>query len=326
MLPHHTPGPQPNGSPASPPTPPVLIGVGIDTSRYGHYAAFLRHDLQPAAAELPFAESAAGDNQLRERLEYILQRHGQVHFLVRLDAAGQYADNLLHFLHGLTAPSAAQPFTLSLSCGDPQRNKNYRAALYGSKKSDSIEARAAARYALSERPNSDTLMLLQLRILRQVTGRLQAVVRQRTRLINQFHQLLALAFPELALVVNDLAQGWVLELVHRYPTATLLAQASDDDLGAIPYLPHKPIEPLLAQARSSIASLGELTMAELSSVGLGRVVAPREALASPPAVTTYGEGSYTDQYEAGGLRDWRDGDTAAKGYEFCKFKEKVLRR
>ena len=27
------------------------VGVGIDTSRYGHYAAFLRDDLQPAAAD-----------------------------------------------------------------------------------------------------------------------------------------------------------------------------------------------------------------------------------------------------------------------------------
>jgi hypothetical protein len=41
------------------------IGVGIDTSRYGHYACFLREDLQAAAAELAFAESAAGYQQLR---------------------------------------------------------------------------------------------------------------------------------------------------------------------------------------------------------------------------------------------------------------------
>ena len=45
--------------------PPVTrIGVGIDTSRYGHYAAFLRDDLQTAAPELAFAESGAGYQQL----------------------------------------------------------------------------------------------------------------------------------------------------------------------------------------------------------------------------------------------------------------------
>jgi hypothetical protein len=64
-----------------------------------------------------------------------------------------------------------------------------------------------------------------LRTLRQVAARLQAAVRQRTRLVNQFHHLLALTCPELALLTQDVAAGWVLELVHRYPTAPLLAAA-----------------------------------------------------------------------------------------------------
>jgi transposase len=189
-------------------------GVGIDTSRYGHYAAFLREDLQPAADDLAFAESAAGYALFRQRLDRIAQRHGPVAFAVRLDAAGQYADNLLHFLHRLGSPSADTPpaFTLSVSCGDPQRNKNYRAALFGPHKSDPVEARAAARFALAERPAATPPLAAELRLLRQVAGRLQAVVRQRTRLINQFHHLLALTFPELALLTKDLAAGWVLEI------------------------------------------------------------------------------------------------------------------
>jgi transposase len=95
----------------------------------------------------------------------------------------------------------------------------------------------------------------ELRTLRQVAARLQAVVRQRTRLINQLHQLLALTFPELALRVKDISAGWVLELVHRYPTAPLLDRATQKDLGAIPYLPDKHITPLLSAARTSIGSL-----------------------------------------------------------------------
>src|SRR5262245_55399790 len=175
-------------------------GVGIDTSRYGHYAAFLGDDLQPAAAELSFAESAAGYGQLRQRLEGIVQRLGPVRFVVRLDAAGQYADNLLHFLHGLsTAATDGARLAVTVSCGDPQRNKNYRAALFGDHKSDPVEARAAARFALAERPAPVAPLPGELRAVRQVAGRLQAVVRHRPRLINQLHHLLALAFPELAL-------------------------------------------------------------------------------------------------------------------------------
>jgi transposase len=260
-------------SPSVPQSPtPQRVGVGIDTSRYGHHACFLRDDLQPAAAELTFAESAAGYQQLRQRLEQIAQRHGTVTFLVRLDAAGQYADNLLHFLHRLGAPRAdasgahaggTPSCALTISCGDPQRNKNYRAALFGNQKSDPIEARACARYALSERPAAARPLSAAFRSLRQVAGRLQAVVRQRTRLLNQFHHLLALIFPELALLTKDLAAGWVLELVHRFPTAALLAHASAADLENVPHLPHRHIDTLLAHARASIASLDDDAAAEL---------------------------------------------------------------
>src|SRR5262249_11547541 len=120
------------------------------------------------------------------------------------------------FLHGLAGDDRGTPgadatrLATAISCGDPQRNKNYRAALYGSKKSDPIEARACARYALSERPVSVMPMSAERRTLRQVAARLQAVVRQRTRLINQLHHLLALSFPELALLQKDIATGWVL--------------------------------------------------------------------------------------------------------------------
>jgi transposase len=242
--------------------------VGIDTSRYGHVAAFLRADLQPAAAPLRFAESGAGYAQFQQRLQRLARKHPGATFAIRIDAAGQYADNLIHFLQRLadSAPPHTGPLagtTLALSCGDPQRNKNYRAALFGAQKSDPVEALAAARYALAERPQPAPQLSDPLRTLRQVAARLQAVVRQRTRLINQLHQLLALTFPELALHVKDISAGWVLELVHRYPTAALLAGATPPALGAIPYLPDKHITPLLADARASVGSLSGPSAEEL---------------------------------------------------------------
>jgi transposase len=248
--------------------PATRIGVGIDTSRYGHYAAFLADDLQQAAAELSFAESAPGYAKLRGRLEDLAGRHPQAAFSIRLDVAGQYADNLLHFLHRLDDCSLPTPGPLAgrnitISWGDPQRNKNYRAALFGAKKSDAVEARACARFAVSERPTAGAVLSAPQRVLRKVASRLQVTARQRTRVINQLHQLLALAFPELALLVKDIAQGWVLELLHRYPSAAMLASASGDDLAAIGYLPAGQIGPLLEHARSSVASLTGSAAAEL---------------------------------------------------------------
>ena len=97
--------PQPTTGPQAADTKFTRVGVGIDTSRYGHYAAFLREDLNAAAGELQFVESAAGYAQLRARFVQIVAQVGAVHFVIRLDAAGRYADNLLHFLHSLAGAS-----------------------------------------------------------------------------------------------------------------------------------------------------------------------------------------------------------------------------
>jgi len=115
---------------------------------------------------------------------------------------------------------------ITISCGDPQRNKNYRAALFGAKKSDAVEARACARFAVSERPAATPPPSAPLRVLRQVATRLQATVRQRTRVINQLHQLLALTFPELALVVKEHLLGLGARDAPPLPSAALLAAAS----------------------------------------------------------------------------------------------------
>jgi hypothetical protein len=121
---------------------------------------------------------------------------------------------------------------------------------------------APPHFAISERPAHTPSLTPALRTLRQVAGRLQATSRQRTRTTNQFHQLLALAFPELALLVKDISLGWILELVQRYPIAQLLAGAMAADLAAIPYLTDPQIQPLLEHARASVASLQDAATAE----------------------------------------------------------------
>ncbi len=246
-----SPSPSVRHTPAEESRNATPIGVGIDTSRYGHYAAFLDADLQTAAPDLEVLESAVGYAKLRQRLLDLMAKHGSVHFHVRLDAAGLYADNLMSFLATLHIDRAA----FTLSCGDTQRNKNYRVAVYGHQKSDPVEARACARYALTERPKPGAVVSPELLPLRQVAGRLQAVVRQRTRFVNQLHQLLARTFPELAVLVPDISTGWVLELLSRYPTAQCLSIVTEADLQAVPYLPHDRAGQLRERARDSVGSL-----------------------------------------------------------------------
>jgi transposase len=229
-------------------TPLERIGVGIDTARYGHRVSFLRPDRQPAAKPLTVLESRAGYLALQERLEQLHQLHPQAHFHVRLDAAGQYAANLEHFLRTL-------PLPLTLSIGEPKRNKDYQKAHFPKRTTDDTESQAMARFAVVELPAATPAVSPALTLLREVAGRLQAKVKQSTQAINRLHNLLARVFPELANLTDDLSAGWVLALLDKYPTAQRLGQARLSTLQNTPYLTPELAAQIHLCAQQSVACL-----------------------------------------------------------------------
>jgi transposase len=229
-------------------TPLDRIGVGIDTARYGHRVSFLRPDHQPAAKPMTVLESRAGYQALHERLVQLHQHHPQAHFHVRIDAAGQYAANLEHFLRGL-------PLPLTLSIGEPKRNKDYQKAHFPKRTTDDTESQAMARFAVVELPRATAPMSPAIILLREVAGRLQAKVKQSTQAINRLHNLLARVFPELANLTDDLSASWVLELLDTYPTAQRIGQARLTTLQKIPYLAPELAEQLHFVAQPSVACL-----------------------------------------------------------------------
>jgi transposase len=222
------------------------IGVGIDTARYGHRVAFLRPDLQAAAKPLTVLENQAGYRALQQRLDELHQKHPQAHFHVRIDAAGQYATNLENFLRGLGLP-------MTLSIGEPKRNKDYQKAHFPKRTTDDTESQAMARFAVVEQPPATPAP--QMLLLREVSSRLQAHVKQTTRATNRLHNLLARVFPELATLTNNVAAHWVLQLLDQYPTAERIAQARLASIKKIPYLPADQAQALHDAARQSVGSL-----------------------------------------------------------------------
>ena len=224
------------------------IGVGIDTARYGHRVSFLRPDRQPAAKPLTVMENRAGYQALQERLKQLQEQHPQAHFHVRIDAAGQYAVNLEQFLRGLDLP-------MTLSIGEPKRNKDYQKAHFPKRTTDDTESQAMARFAVVEQPDATLSPSAPMVLLREVAGRLQAQVKQTTQAINRLHNLLARVFPELATLTDDVSAGWVLRLLDKYPTAERIAQAHRATLEKIPHLSGEQAEALHQAAQQSVATL-----------------------------------------------------------------------
>ena len=228
------------------------IGVGIDTARYGHRVWFLRPDRLPAGKPLTVLENGQGYQALQERLQHLHQQHPQAHFDIRIDAAGQYAANLETFLRALDLP-------ITLSIGEPKRNKDYQKAHFPKRTTDDTESQAMARFAVVEQPQATPPLPPAMAMLREVAGRLQAQVKQTTQAINRLHNLLARAFPEMAVIAKNVAAAWVLELLHRYPTASRIAQARLSSLEKIPFVPSAKVKQLHQSAQQSVGCLqGEL--------------------------------------------------------------------
>jgi transposase len=224
------------------------IGVGIDTSRYGHHVSFLRDDLQPAAKPIAVTETREGYDQLLSVLQSLRQRHPNVIFRIRLDEAGQYAANLRTFLYAL-------PFKKTVSVGDCIRNKNYRAAHFPKRKSDSVDSLSLARFAVLEEPASSERIPIELCALRDVASRLEAQAREVTRHLNQLHGVLSRVFPEFDTIVRELNAKSILELLKKYPTPGQIAGARLTSIKAIPHLRPKTACRLHEAAKRTVASL-----------------------------------------------------------------------
>jgi transposase len=170
-------------------TPPLdRIGIDIDTARYSHRVSFLRPDRKPAAKPKTVMENHPGYQLFRHALLRLCDQNPGVEFHVRIDAAGQYAQNLEQFLRGLDLP-------MIISVGEPKRNKDYRKAHFPKRTTDDTESQAIARFAVVEQPPATPAPSAPLIALHEVAGRLQARVKQTTQAVNRLHNLLARNFP-----------------------------------------------------------------------------------------------------------------------------------
>ena len=123
----------------------TLIGVGIDTARYGHHVSFLGVDKRKALPGFHFKESTEGYALLVSALDKLVTKFPEAQFSIRLDAAGQYAANLIRFLETL-------PHKASISVGQPKQNKDYKSVHFPKQKSDPVDSLACARFAVVEQP------------------------------------------------------------------------------------------------------------------------------------------------------------------------------
>lgn len=211
------------------PVEPQHFGIGIDTARYGHHVSFMDDQKRQAAKSFHFTEDAKGYQALRAAIDQLCQKHPGCVLHIHVDAAGQYAENLLQWL-------VRQAWTAIVSVGQPARNKAYRKAHYDKRKADPVESLACARFGVIERPEATVQPAAEFSVLRDAVAQMEASATNRARLINQLHNMLARAFPELAVIIKDISAKSILNLLKRYPTAQRVAAASVKSLAKLPHI------------------------------------------------------------------------------------------
>lgn len=222
------------------------IGIGIDTARYGHHVSFLDEKKQTASSAFNFKEDSEGYEKLLSALKKLRNRHPGVKLYVRIDSAGQYADNLIHWLH-------QQDLSLLISVGTTKKNKAYREAHFDKRKADPVDSLACARFAAIEMPDAMFAPEPAFGSLRNVAAALEANSTNLTRLVNQLHILLSICFPEFAVCIKNISSGHALKILEKYPTAKRLSSARIDSLLSIPHLTDETAHKLHQSAKKTTA-------------------------------------------------------------------------
>lgn len=236
----------------------VPIGVGLDTARYGHHVTFLDDKKKHATKPFHFREGRDGYQKLVRAFDRLSERYPDAVFHIRFDAGGQYATNLLEFVHRLEVNK-------TVSVGEPARNKAYRQAHFPNRKADPVESLACARFAVVERPEETPRVPVEFAELRDTAARLEANAKQQTRLLNQLHNQLARVFPELAVLYRDLNQLWLLKLLLDCPTPARILQAPVEQLTALPYVTEAKVTRIREAARCTTGAFDGDVSAELVS-------------------------------------------------------------
>jgi transposase len=225
----------------------LVVGLGIDTARYGHVGSFWVGN-KSHGGPINIAESAEGYHKLRVAIDKVKEKFPHARILARVDEAGQYGSNLINWIH------SQSDLGIEVSTGDTNQNKHYRATISANNKSDISESRALARFTVKEDPAPRAPFPPRIIELQELCRAIEAEARHLTRAKNQLHNLLARTFPELANLVSDISSNYILSALEKYPTPAKLVRAKETSLTKIPHVTEAKAKMFQSAARASIGS------------------------------------------------------------------------
>ncbi|MCK5056402.1 MAG: IS110 family transposase [Candidatus Aminicenantes bacterium] len=228
---------------------------GCDASKGYCDFTVLDHSKVIVEPNFRFDDTYTGHQNLKAFIERFLSSHHYSSLNVGLESTGGYENNWYN-----TFLNLRERFNLRVARLNPYGVKHYKQAGLKRNKTDKISAQNIAEYLISY---NDKVRYNEVEMdggLKKQWKLIRLLTKQQTQLSNQFKSLLYNTHPQLLSYCKSSTPNWILEVVHRYPTARRLSGINAKTLEKIKYVTLERAKELISDARKCIgADQDELT-------------------------------------------------------------------
>lgn len=248
--------------------------LGIDASKGYADFALLNQQKQVVKSAIQLDDTHEGHHKLYNYLSEFYSEHPEAKIYAAVESTGGFENNWFSLLRRLNFQDR-----LLVARINPFGVKMHGKAALKRMKTDRISAENIAEYLMAHPDKIQYYHEDSFASLRRYWSTIKLLSKQKTQLINQLHALIYIAHTELVSYCRAGIPIWVLHLLYKYPTAELLAASSLDEVQQIPFIKTEHARRVLQHAQSSVASVGDLVIAQDIRILVSEIFAKNQRLA-----------------------------------------------
>jgi len=235
--------------------------MGGDVSKGYSDFVILNQDQEIAEPNFQLDDTPKGHEILKDRLTKFFLQRPHCTLYVGLESTGGYESNWYNTFLNLNLCDPTSPrsprsprYNINVIRLNPLGVKRHLESGLARNKTDKISARAIAQYLISHGKKLTYNQPDSQMSLRKYWNYVKLLKKQKTQLMNQFEKALYNSNPELLAYCKNGVSQWLLKVVEKYPTAHLLARASEKTLAQIPFVTLVRAKELILNAKISIGA------------------------------------------------------------------------
>ena len=233
--------------------------MGGDVSKGYSDFVILNHDKEIEESNFQLDDTPKGHKILGDRLREFFARRPHCTLYVGLESTGGYESNWYNtFLNLGESTSPTSPtspgYNINVVRLNPLGVRRHLESGLARNKTDKISALAIADYLISHEKKLIYNQPDSQMSLRKYWNYIRLLKKQKTQLMNRFEKALYNSNPELLTYCKNGVSQWLFKVVEKYPTAHLLARASEETLVQIPHVNLVRAKELISNAKISIGA------------------------------------------------------------------------